>query len=206
MNPENRYVYSGLSNAAWGYFFLHFDFNLNNVSIFPRFVGWLLLLSACKKLSGERRDLALLRPLAVLMAVWHTLDWLLSWGGGDVDGHVLFLDLLLAVAGLYFHFQFLTDMAGLAEQYQPEDVGLDGKRPQKRQVYPLSGQFFARGQQQQPAHEPGENADVVQVEVKVEEKVAPGGVGQAAVDVPILRVQATRPLPAGGSAPPPVRR
>ena len=68
MSQDNRDIYSGLSNAAWGYFFLHFDFNLNNVSIFPRFVGWLLLLSACKKLSGERRDLALLRPLAVLLA------------------------------------------------------------------------------------------------------------------------------------------
>lgn len=135
MNPENRNVYSGLSNAAWGYFFLHFDFNLNNVSIFPRFVGWLLLLSACTKLSGVRRDLELLRPLSVLLAAWHALDWLLSWGGGDVTGHILFLDLLLAVAGLYFHFQFLTDMAALAEQYQPEGADLDGKLRRRRTVY-----------------------------------------------------------------------
>ena len=135
MNHENRDVYSGLSNAAWGYFFLHFDFNLNNVSIFPRFVGWLLLLSACKKLSGERRDLALLRPLAVLLAAWHAADWLLSWGGGDVNGHILFLDLLLAVAGLYFHFQFLTDMAALAERYQPKGAGLDRQLCSRRTVY-----------------------------------------------------------------------
>ena len=135
MSPDNRDIYSGLSNAAWGYFFLHFDFNLNNVSIFPRFVGWLLLLSACKKLSGERRDLALLRPLAVMLAAWYTLDWLLSWGGGDVNGHILFLDLLLAVAGLYFHFQFLTDMAALAEQYQPEGADLDGQLRRRRTVY-----------------------------------------------------------------------
>ena len=135
MNPENRDIYSGLSHAAWGYFFLHFDFSLNNVSIFPRFVGWLLLLSACEKLSGQRRDLALLRPLAVLLAVWHGLDWLLSWGGGNVYGHILFLDLLIAVAGLYFHFQFLTDMAALAEQYQPEGADLDGQLRRCRTVY-----------------------------------------------------------------------
>ena len=135
MNPESRDVYSGLSYAAWGYFFLHFDFNLNNVSIFPRFVGWLLLLSACKKLSGERRDLTLLRPLFVLLAAWYALDWLLSWSGGDVTGHILFLDLLAAVAGLYFHFQFLTDMAALAEQYQPEGADLDGQLRRRRTVY-----------------------------------------------------------------------
>ena len=135
MNPENRDVYSGLSHAAWGYFFLHFDFNLNNVSIFPRFVGWVLLLSACEKLSKERRDLALLRPLTVLLAAWSTLDWLLSWGGGSANGHILFLDLLIAVAGLYFHFQFLTDMAALAARYQPEGAGLDGQLCSRRTVY-----------------------------------------------------------------------
>ena len=143
MSPENRDVYSGLSNAAWGYFFLHFDFNLNNVSIFPRFVGWLLLLSVCKKLSGERRDLALLRPLSVLLAAWHAVDWLLSWGGGDVNGHILFLDLLIAVAGLYFHFQFLTDMAALAERYQPEGTGLDGQLLRRRTVYVVLTTLFS---------------------------------------------------------------
>lgn len=143
MNQENRDVYSGLSNAAWGYFFLHFDFNLGTVSIFPRFVGWLLLLSACEKLSGQRRDLALLRPLAILLAAWYALDWLLSWGGGDVDGHILFLDLLITVAGLYFHFQFLTDMAALAEQYQPEGADLDGQLRGRRTVYVVLTTMFA---------------------------------------------------------------
>ena len=143
MNPENRDVYSGLSHAAWGYFFLHFDFNLGPVSIFPRFVGWLLLLSACEKLSGERRDLALLRPLSVLLAAWYALDWLLSWGGGEVNGHILFLDLILAVAGLYFHFQFLTDMAALAEQYQPEGAGLDGQLLRRRTVYVVLTTLFS---------------------------------------------------------------
>lgn len=128
-------LYNGLSNAAWGYFFLNFDFNLGTVSIFPRFVGFLLFLSAIKKLSEARRDLALLRPLCVLLAVWAAVDWLLSWGGGDVDGHILFLDLLVSVAGLYFHFQLLTDMAAFAEQYQPEGGNLDDRIRRRRTVY-----------------------------------------------------------------------
>ena len=128
-------LYSGLSNAAWGYFFLNFDFNLGTVSIFPRFVGFLLFLSAIRKLSGARRDLALLRPLCLLLAAWHAADWLLSWTGGGVDGHVLFLNLLISVAGLYFHFQFLTDMAAFAEQYQPEGGDLDSRIRRRRTVY-----------------------------------------------------------------------
>lgn len=137
LNPERETLYRGLSHAAWGYFFLHIHFKVNNVDLLPVFVGWLLLLSACRKLCGARRDLALLRPLAVLMAAWHGVDWLLSWGNARVGGHVLFLDLLVAVAVLYFHFQFLTDMAALAEHYQPEESGLDGKLCRRRTVYLL---------------------------------------------------------------------
>lgn len=132
---DRSVLYSGLSNAACGYFFLNFDFNLGTVSVLPRFAGFLLFLSAIKKLSGERRELALLRPLCILLAVWAAVDWLLSWGGGGVDGHILFLDLLVAVAGLYFHFQFLTDMAAFAEQYQPEGGNLDSRIRRRRTAY-----------------------------------------------------------------------
>ena len=135
MNPDREVLYRGLSHAAWGYFFLHFDFNLGTVSVFPRFAGFLLLLSAISKLSGERRDLALLRPLAILLAAWHGVDWLLSWGGMDVDGHILFLDLLMTAANLYFHFQFLTDMAALAGQYQPAGDDLDRRLRRRRTAY-----------------------------------------------------------------------
>lgn len=125
MSPERESLYTGLSHAAWGYFFLNFDVNFGTVSVIPRFVGFLLLLSAIGKLSGERRDLALLRPLGILLAGWSGLDWLLSWGGGDVDGHILFLDLLVSAARLYFEFQLLTDLAAIAESYQPEGSDLD---------------------------------------------------------------------------------
>ena len=79
MSLDRETLYRGLSHAAWGYFFLHIHFKLNHVDILPAFAGWLLLLSACQKLSGARRDLALLRPLAVLMSVWNGADWLAAW-------------------------------------------------------------------------------------------------------------------------------
>jgi len=132
---DRETLYSGLSNAAWGYFLLHFDFNLGPVSILPRFAGYLLLLSAIKKLSGERRDLALLRSLCVLLAVWSAVDWLFSWVGADLDGLFPPLDILIAAAGLYFHFQFLTDMAALAETHQPEEDNLDRRILHRRTAY-----------------------------------------------------------------------
>ncbi len=120
-------LYRGLSHAAWGYLFLNLDINLGTVSILPRFVGYLLFRAAIEELRETRRDLGLLRPLATALALWTGGDWLLSWTGGDLDGHVLFLDLLAAVIGIYFQFQFLTDVAALAEANQPPGNGLDGQ-------------------------------------------------------------------------------
>lgn len=135
---DRETMYQGLSHAAWGYFFLNFDFNLGTVSIFPRFVGYILFYLAIGKLSGERRDLALLRPLCVLLGVWAGADWCMNWGGGTVDGHVLFLDLLTAAAGLYFQYQFLTDLAALAEAHRPAaDNDLDRRLRSRRTAYIL---------------------------------------------------------------------
>lgn len=117
---DRKTLYDGLSRAAWGYLFLYLDFTLNNISLLPRFVGWLLFLAAIEKLKEARRDLALLRPLGAAMAIWTALDWAVSWTGAEVDGRFLLPDLLAAVAELYFHFQFLTDMAALAEAHHPD--------------------------------------------------------------------------------------
>ena len=135
MRTSHEAVYSGLSYAAWGYFFLNFDFKLGTVTILPNFVGFLLFLSAISLLSRERRELTLLRPLCALLAVWNIIGWPLSWYGVELSGRFLFLDLLVAAAELYFHFQFLTDMAALAEQYQPRNVELDRQIRCRRAVY-----------------------------------------------------------------------
>ena len=131
-------LYTGLSHAAWGYFLLHFNFNLNvdsvSINILPSFAGALLLLSAVDKLSAERRDLKLLRPLCMILAAWHLADWLLALAGTSLTGKILFLDLIFTAVLLYFHFQFLTDMAAIAEKYQPEEETLNRRIQGRRTV------------------------------------------------------------------------
>lgn len=131
-------LYTGLSHAAWGYFLLHFNFNLNvdstSINILPSFAGALLLLSAVNKLSAERRDLKLLRPLCMILAAWHLADWLLALAGTSLTGKILFLDLIFTAVLLYFHFQFLTDMAAIAEKYQPEEETLNRRIQGRRTV------------------------------------------------------------------------
>lgn len=144
---DRKTMYDALTCAAWGYFLLFFDFKLGNVSVLPAFAGYLLLREAARDLSAERRDLSLLRPLLTLLAVWAFGDWLLSWAGQDMDGHVLFADLLMAAIQLYFHFQFLTDMAALAERHQAEGGDLHRRLLRKRTLYTLLITFVAIVQQ-----------------------------------------------------------
>lgn len=124
---DRETLYRGASHAAWGYFFLYLDINLGTLNILPDWAAYLLFLSAIGKLQGERRDLALLRPLGILLAVWNGADWLAVLGGGSVTGHLPPVDLVISVVQLYFHFQFLTDCAGLAAAYQSPGKGVDAR-------------------------------------------------------------------------------
>lgn len=116
-------LYSGISRAAWGLFFLFFHINLGTLTLLSPFVGWLLLLSALKLLGEERRDLVLLRPLGIGLTLYHFADWLLVLFGRTLD--IPLLGTLATIAQLYFLFQLLTDCAALATQYQHEEDDLD---------------------------------------------------------------------------------
>lgn len=125
---ERQTLYRGISCAAWGYFFEYFDFNLNGVSALPAFVGFWLLLKATRLMEEERRDLALLRPLGLILLAWNFLDWLGSFGGDSLkNGSDLLqiLNLVVSLANVYFHFQLLTDLAAIAAKYQGEDYAMD---------------------------------------------------------------------------------
>ena len=120
-------LYSGISKAAWGYFFLYFNINFNNVSILPSFVGYLLFLSAIKLLNNEERELSLLRTLGVILALWTGVEWLASFIGIKIEGMWQFIDIIISLVNLYFHFQFLTNLASIAAKYQSEGYELDAK-------------------------------------------------------------------------------
>lgn len=137
MIPNDEKLYRGVSHAAWAYFFLYFNVNLGSLNILPDFVCYLLLWSAIGCLEEEERDLALLRPLCVLLGVWSGADWVLTLLGGTLDGRFLPMDLLISVAAIYFHFQLFTDFARLAARYQPQGEELDGRLLRLRTVHTL---------------------------------------------------------------------
>ena len=98
MIPNHEKLYRGVSHAAWAYFFLYFDINLGSLNILPDFMCYVLLWSAIGCLEEEERDLALLRPLCVLLGVWAGADWVFTLLGGTLDGRFRPMDLLISVA------------------------------------------------------------------------------------------------------------
>ena len=122
---ERSERYTAVSRAAWGYFFPYFNFNLATVNLLPAFVSYLLFLSAIRTLSADRRDLVLLRPLGILLGVWHGIAWVVEMFGRSLDDMVPIVGLVISLASLYFHFQLITDLAALAADYQDQGERLD---------------------------------------------------------------------------------
>lgn len=120
-------LYAGISKAAWGYFFVYFNINLNQVTLLPAFIGYLLFLSAISLLEEEERELSLLRTLGIILVLWHGVDWLMSWGAIKLDGLSPFMDIIVCLVNLYFHFQLLTNLASIATKYQLVGYELDAK-------------------------------------------------------------------------------
>lgn len=120
-------LYDGISKAAWGYFFLYFNINIGNVSILPSFIGYLLFLQTIKMLKGEERELNLLHTLGVILTVWHIIEWVASWFSFSFGDKWQFVNIIISLINLYFHFQLITNIASIATKYQQEGYEQDKK-------------------------------------------------------------------------------
>ncbi|MBR2409517.1 MAG: hypothetical protein IKB07_11260 [Lachnospiraceae bacterium] len=125
MGNEKRYT--GIGKVAWGYLFVYFNLKINSVSLLPAFVGYLLFLSAIGDLREDERELELLKPLGIILAVWHGLNWLGSFWNAGLGGKWQVVDILIGMINLYFHFQLLTNLASVARRYQSERQVFDKK-------------------------------------------------------------------------------
>lgn len=118
-------IYKGITKTAWGYFFISFNFSIGGFNLLPSFIGYLLFLSAITDLEEEERELSLLRTLAILLCVWNVGSSFTAMIGFSLDGQFQFLDIILDLVHLYFHFQLLTNLASIAARYQDGEDEID---------------------------------------------------------------------------------
>ncbi len=108
-----------LGLVAWSYVLLHLDFNLGPINILPDWLGYLLILKALPALGEVIPAALLLRPLGTLLFAWDGILWFTTLLGKPLD-FSLFAT-VAAAAGLYFHFQLLTNLAEIAGKYALEE-------------------------------------------------------------------------------------
>ena len=111
----NSKLIRGVQYAAWAYFFLYLDINLNRFSLLPNAVGWYLLSRAVTALEEEHPDLRLLGPLTFPLGLWALKQYaflLPAWDLSQFSWLLSWLALAVELTTLYFHFQFLTDLGG----------------------------------------------------------------------------------------------
>ncbi len=118
---EKEMLYCGVSRTAWGYFFLYFNFSLGSINFLPNFIAYALFLSSIRLLKGERRDLGLLEPIAIGLAGYEAIVWLMTCFRIPLQEKTPIIGIVASVLSLYFHFQLVTDLAELAKKYEPAD-------------------------------------------------------------------------------------
>lgn len=115
MNAREKLA-AAVKSVAWGYIFMHLDFNLGTLNILPNWWGYCLILKALKTIGEEEKSAGLLRPFGILLALWEGALWCVKLLGAGWDGGVLAI--LASVVSLYFHFQLLTNLAAVSEKYR----------------------------------------------------------------------------------------
>lgn len=110
-----------IRRVAVGYCLIYLNFTINGWDLLPNFVGWLLFYRAILALKERRPKVMLLKNFALVLGAWAVVEWLpfslmeeLSQSGLPGVG---IPGLVLQMMALYFHFQFLTELAELAGTY-----------------------------------------------------------------------------------------
>lgn len=105
-----------LRKIFWGYIFLYFDINLGTIDIFPAWIGYIFFYQAIRDgIEIEEESAKLLKPICVILAIYRCVEWSMIMFGFEMD--ILLVSELFAVIALYFQFQFLTNLANVAEKY-----------------------------------------------------------------------------------------
>ena len=119
--------YKELSNkirrVGWGFVFILFDINIGTVSILPKWVGYMMIISALPVLASQVPSAKLLKPLGVALAIYSGAEWAMKII--SLDYSIAVISVLIMCILVYFNFQLFTNLAEIAEKHScPQQKGL----------------------------------------------------------------------------------
>ncbi len=100
---------NAISNIAWGYVLLHLEINMGPIDLLPDWLAYIMFYSAINTIKEDEPSAELLHPLVIILGAWDVVTIFIQ----DIQ----MISLIIAVISLYFHFQFLTNLANIATKY-----------------------------------------------------------------------------------------
>ncbi|MBQ7888285.1 MAG: hypothetical protein IJ356_00845 [Erysipelotrichaceae bacterium] len=117
---NNKILAQALNKIAKAYLFIYLNFNLNfgsvSINFIPSWLGYLWIHQTIQTLKEKQKTLTLLEPLCFALMIYHGIDWCLNILG--LSFHSDIISLFSEIISLYFHFQFLTDLAEITASYE----------------------------------------------------------------------------------------
>ena len=105
-----------LRKIFWGYIFLYFDINLGTIDILPAWIGYILFYQAIRDcIEQEEASVKLLKSICMILSIYRLIDWVVVMFHFEMN--ILIISEVFSVVALYFHLQFLTNLANIADNY-----------------------------------------------------------------------------------------
>lgn len=106
--------------AAWGYIFILFNINIGTLDLLPNWLGYIFLLVSAGKMANHIDGAKHLRVLAMILTASSAVDFVEQLFSFSILSGFYVVSIIISVVGLYFHFEFLTYTADIAEKFAPE--------------------------------------------------------------------------------------
>ena len=105
-----------LRKIFWAYIFLYFDINLGTIDILPAGLGYIFFYQAIRDcFEKEEPSTELLKPICWILIIYRIIEWFMNIFQLPTD--IFIITEMMSVVALYFHFQFLTNLANIAHKY-----------------------------------------------------------------------------------------
>lgn len=112
-----------IRRVGWGFVFILFDINIGTVSILPKWIGYMMIISALPVLASQVPSAKLLKPLGVALAIYSGAEWAMKII--SLDYSIAVISVLIMCILVYFNFQLFTNLAEIAEKHScPQQKGL----------------------------------------------------------------------------------
>lgn len=114
---EREQLSRALQKIFWGYICLYFDLNIGTIDILPAWYAYLFFYQAIRdSIEKEEESAKLLKSICLALTIYRLIEWFVVMFGMEMN--VMIVTELFSVLALYFHFQFLTNLANIAHKYE----------------------------------------------------------------------------------------